>query len=103
MTTEDAQAAEKVALTDAADRLAIRQTLVTEWRDDYSVLSLVNALAVTVARIKAEAVERERATWAAKVEALADDFAHGNCMNAGSWHAARVRALLAADDTEAKP
>lgn len=33
-----------VALTDA-ERAAIRQTLVAEWRDDYSVLSLVNALA----------------------------------------------------------
>lgn len=63
-----------VALTDA-ERAAIRQTLVAEWRDDYSVLSLVNALAVTVAHIKAEAVEQERELLSVVAANLAADVA----------------------------
>lgn len=87
-----------------AERFAIRQTLVAEWRDDYSVLSLVNALAATVGdilatrtRMAAEAgekrgAERERERIAQAIEELPVYYVQGE--GDGWLHAVRTEDAL---------
>jgi hypothetical protein len=89
------------SLTDAEPNVI--QRIVNAW--DCCGTCAGGILAQHVAARVAEAVDRERAAWVAKVEALADEWA-GCPVGGDLWRSDAVdavRGLLAADDTEGKP
>lgn len=76
--------------------LAIRQTLVAEWRDDYSVVSIVDALNATAERILAD---RLAVVQAERDAALSEAVEWS--IKAGRLSAQRDAALAALDRVKA--